>query len=432
MGQSADIPGDLFSSMLADIPIPRLALIRQHLDAGKITSVPGEIAGQFKKRWVKELVQQAPRIGITVGSRGISNLKEIVRQVCDQVKAAGSQPFILPSMGSHGGATADGQVQVLRELGVTEAACGAPILAGMDVAKLGETDGVPVYYDRMALSLDGVIVLNRIKAHTEITGDIESGIHKMIAVGLGNHIGAMSLHAQGLDRAVPCLKMIARFALQNANILFAVGIIENAYEQTARIAFIPRDRIALEEPALLARSKELLPRFPINDIDVLAVDYIGKNISGDGMDPNIIGRSMVRVKNRDIRISHIAVLDLSDETMGSGMGLGLADVTTRRLADKLDLQTMYINAVTSVAPRGAAVPITMPSDRLAIQLAIKAACDGKDMNRVRMVRIRDTLHMGQMMVSPAILEELSGKPGIELLSKAEDLRFDALGNLDLH
>ena len=419
----------IFSSMLADIPLPRMALIRQRFDAGKIASVSGEIAGQFKKRWVQDLVKQAPRIGITVGSRGISNLNGIVRRICDHIKAAGSQPFILPSMGSHGGATAEGQIRVLHELGVTEAYCGAPILSGMDVVKLGETGGVPVYYDKIALSLDGVIVVNRVKAHTEISGDIESGIHKMIAVGLGNHIGAMSLHAQGLDRAVPCLKMIASFALQNANVLFAVGIVENAYEQTARIAFIPRDSVALEEPTLLARSKELLPRFPFNDIDVLAVDYIGKNISGDGMDPNIIGRSMIQVKNRDIRISHIAALDLSDETMGSGMGLGLADVTTRRLVDKLDLQSMYINAVTSAAPRGAAVPLTLPNDRLAIQLAIKAACDGKDMNKVRMVRIRDTLHLDRMMVSEAILAEINGKPGIELLRQAEDLRFDALGNL---
>ena len=430
MGQTADMAGGIITSMLADIPIPKMARIRQRFDAEKIESIEAEIATRFSAPWVRKLVRQSPKIGITVGSRGIVNLRLIIRAMCEQIKAAGSQPFILPSMGSHGGATAEGQTGVLEELGVTEDFCGAPILAGMEVIELGEADGVPIYYDKLALSLDGVIVLNRIKAHTEITGNIESGIHKMIAVGLGNHVGALSFHAQGLDRAVRCLKAITRFALQNANILFAVGIVENAYEQTARIAFIPKGMIMRQEPALLARSKELLPRFPFNDIDVLVVDRIGKNISGDGMDPNIIGRSMVRIKNKDIRISHIVALDLTKESMGSGMGVGLADVTTRRLVDKIDLNATYINAVTSVAPRGAAIPPAMPNDRAAIQFAIKAACDGKDMNIIRMVRIRDTLHIAQMLVSPAILEELRDQPDITLLQEAEEMSFDAQGNLN--
>ncbi len=422
---------DVISSMLADIPIPRMANILQRFDTERVASVENEIGGQFTAPWVRKLVKQAPKIGVTVGSRGIANLKEIVSAICLQIKAAGSLPFILPCMGSHGGASALGQVLMLEELGVTEAYCGAPVLAGMEAVRLGEAEGVPVYYDKLALSLDGVIVLNRVKAHTEVTGGIESGICKMITVGLGNHIGALSFHALGLDKAVRCLKMNARFALEHANILFAVGIVENAYEQTARIKFIPRDRVIQFEHALLARSKELMPSFPFNDIDVLVVDQIGKNISGDGMDPNIIGRSMVRIKNRDIRISHIAALDLTTESMGSGMGVGLADVTTRRLTDKIDRQATYINAVTSVAPRGAAIPPALPNDRAAIRFAIKAACDGKDMNRVCMARIRNTLQMDRMLVSPAILEELRDKPGITLLQEAEDMCFDAQGNLDL-
>jgi hypothetical protein len=430
LGQMADKANGIITSMLTDTPLPKMAAIRQRFDGEKIASVESEIARYFRMRWVQDCVKHTPKIGITVGSRGIANLREIVRAMCEQIKAAGSQPFILPSMGSHGSATAEGQTGVLEELGVTEEYCGAPTLAGMDVVQIGEAEGVPVYYDKLALSMDGVIVLNRVKAHTEITGNIESGIHKMIAVGLGNHVGAMSFHAQGLDKAVHCLKAITRFALQNANILFAVAFIENAYEQTARIVFIPKGRIMRQEPALLARSKELLPRFPFNDIDVLVVDRIGKNISGDGMDPNVIGRSMVRVKNKDIRISHIVALDLTKESMGSGMGIGLADVTTRRLVDKIDLQATYINAITSMTPRGTALPPAMPNDRLAIQLAIKAACDGKDMNNIRMVRIRDTLHMAQMLVSPAILEELRDKPDITLLQEAEEMSFDAQGNLN--
>jgi len=295
-----------------------------------------------------------------VGSRGISNLKDIVRGVCNSLKKYGVEPIIIPSMGSHGGATPEGQVHVLQELGITEESMQAKILSRTNVINLGTTDlGIPVFYDEVALSLDGVIVLNRIKAHTDLTGDVESGLQKMIAVGLGNPIGAATVHEHGLNKAVERVKSIAGYALEHANILLGVALLENAYDQTFRIEVIPANEIVNRESELLAESKKHLPKFLFNDIDVLIVDRIGKNISGDGMDPNIIGRNMIGYKNKDIHINSIVTLDLTPETGSSALGVGLSDITTKRIFDKLNLDIMYINAITAIGLRGAHIPIIM-------------------------------------------------------------------------
>ena len=418
-------------NLLADITIPPMASIHQNFDAPFIPDPESSVNMLLEKQWVGQILHGKRRVGITVGSRGISNLKDIVRGVCNSLKKYGVEPIIIPSMGSHGGATPEGQIHVLEELGITEVSMKAKILSSTKVVNLGTTDlGIPVYYDELALSLDGVIVLNRIKAHTDLTGDIESGLQKMIAVGLGNPLGAEMVHERGLHKAAERVKSIASYALKNANILFGIGLLENAYDQSFHIEVIPADQIVNREPELLTESKKHLPTFLFNNIDVLIVDSIGKNISGDGMDPNIIGRNMIGYKNKDIHINTIVTLDLTPETGASALGVGLSDITTKRIYDKLDLEIMYINAITAIGLRGAHLPIIMDTDKLAIQLAIKSAStEAQDSNNLRIVRIKDTLHMDEFLVSKAILDEIRRKQNIDVREELTEMIFDERGNL---
>lgn len=420
---------DIVNNMLEGIEIPKFALVRQHFETDSIDDVACVIDDNFKDNKFKDKIKNGQKIGITVGSRGIANLKEIVRSVCTNIKKLGAEPVIIPSMGSHGGATAEGQREVLEELGVTEEFTGAVIMSGMEVVKLGETDdGIPVYYDKIAIELDGVILLNRIKAHTDIDGDIESGLHKIIAIGLGNHIGAEIVHNKGLDKASGRIKSVGRFVLENANIMFGIALLENAYDETSHIVFLENSEIMQKEPELLIQSKKQLPRFLFNDIDVLIVDYIGKNISGDGMDPNVIGRCMIGTKNKEIKIRYIATLNLTHETKTSALGVGLSDVTTRKIYDKLEFEPMYVNAITAIAIRGPRIPMVMDDDKKALQLAVKACC-ADDNKSLRIARIRDTLSLREIMVSESLLEDVRSNPNIEVISELKELEFDENNNL---
>jgi len=299
----------------------------------------------------------------------------------------------------------------------------------MEVVQLGTTDeGLPVYYDKIASKLDGVIVLGRIKAHTDLNGDIESGLHKMTAVGLGNHKGAQVCHAMGLDKAAPRVKSIARYAFNHSNIIFGIGLIENAYDETNEIVFLPTSEIADSEAALLAKSKRQLPRFLFNDIDILIVDEIGKNISGDGMDPNIIGRGIIDYKNKEIRINKIVTLDLSKESGSNAYGVGLSDITTKRVFNKLETEAMYTNAITAIAINGVRIPIAMESDKLAIQLAIRSVCS-EEPNELRIARIKDTLSLSEIDVSEGLIDELKTNKNIEIIGGPKELNFDGSGNL---
>ncbi len=420
---------NVIGSMLDNIEIPKFARIRQYFDSTKIENIEEHINEQFHKNDIKSTIKAGQTIGITVGSRGLANLKDIVKYICRNVKELGAIPIILPSMGSHGGAIAEGQANFIRKLGITEDYVGAEIRSSMDVIKLGITDtGLDVYYDKIASQLDGVIVLGRIKAHTDIDGDIESGLHKMIAVGLSNHLGAQVIHAMGLDKAAPKIKSVAKYALKKSNIIFGVGLIENAYDETSNIEFIPRDEIAKTEAEWLIKSKKQLPKFLFNDIDVLIVEEIGKNISGNGMDPNIIGRGMIGYKNKEIRINKIVTLDTSKESGSNAFGVGLSDITTKRIFDKLEIDAMYANAITAIAINGVRIPIAMDSDKRAIQLAIRAACV-EDPKNIRIVKIKDTLSMSEMYVSEGLLDEVRNNDKIEILTEPNYLEFDENGNL---
>lgn len=419
---------DAIRSMLNDIEIPKFVRISQQFDAIKIENIEETINVKFQQDNIKDTIKEGQTIGITVGSRGLDNLRDIVKYVCDNIKAKGATPVIIPSMGSHGNAVAEGQAAFVRGLGVTEEYVGAEIKAGMEVVQLGTTElRIPVYYDKIASELDGVIVMGRVKAHTDIECDIESGLHKMIAVGLGDHIGAQAVHARGLDKAGPRIKSIARYALDHSNIIFGIALLENAYDETSQIEFIPTDEIADAEADLLTKSKQNLPRFLFNDIDVLIVDEFGKNISGDGMDPNVIGRGVIGPKNKNIRINKIVSLDTSEESGSNAYGVGLSDVTTMRVFNKLKTEAMYTNAVTAISINGARIPIAMGSDKLAIQLGIRAACCDDD-SKIRIARIKDTLSLKELYVSEGLINDIKNNDNIEIISELKNFEFDADGN----
>ena len=417
--------------MLEQIHLPKMMSVRQEFDGSCIEDPVKEITEQFHSDWVLEALRGKRTVGITIGSRELNALPEMVKALCGELRALGIAPFLIPSMGSHGGADAVGQANVLSELGFDEERIGAEILSGVDVVKLGMTEnGLDVYYDSKALSLDGVIVLGRVKAHTDITGRVESGLQKMIVVGLGDQYGASVMHARGLDMASPRIEDIATYAIENANVLFGIALVENAYDKTCAIQYVPRDMIQKREPELLAYSKTRLPRFLFNDIDVLVVDYIGKNISGDGMDPNVIGRGMIGVKNPDIHIDKIAVLALTPETMGAALGIGLADVTTERVYRRMNLETTYTNAITALAYRGAHIPLVMDSDINAVRCACYAARARRGLDvPLRIARIKNTLSLSKIAVSPSLYEEIKDIPGISASGEPEPLPFDENGNL---
>jgi len=415
-------------SMLDDICLPKMMRIRQLFDDCIVKDIHTEIDKQFNLKAFSETIKPGTHIGITVGSRGIANLRTIVARICYNIKKLHANPVIIPSMGSHGGADAQGQIKVLKSFGVTEENTGAKILAGMEVENLGLCDmGLPSYYDKLALGLDGVIVLNRVKAHTDLNGEVESGLHKMIAVGLGDHIGAQLIHAAGIIESDKRVISVARYALQHANIIFGIAIMENAYDQTAKIQFVERDSIVTEEPLLLKESMKLLPGILVNDIDVLAVDYIGKDISGDGMDPNVIGRGMVQPKNKEIRIRFILALDLSRETGSNALGVGLSDITTQRAYDKIEFEAMYTNAITAKVLNGVRIPIVMENDMMALKLALMQ-CNNTEPAKARVVRIKDTLHLGEIMLSEDFFDEIKNNSRIEIISYPAPVEFDGEGN----
>ena len=415
--------------MLDDISVPNMMRVRQKFEDKALTDISGEISQKFALGVYKEKIKPGMRVGITVGSRGIANMEEIVKAICGNIKRLGAEPCIIPAMGSHGEADARGQADIIKDFGITGENVGAPVLSGMEVEKLGTTEnGLDVYYDKIALSLDGVIVLNRVKAHTDIDGDIESGLHKIIAIGLGNHIGAEYLHAKGMSNTGTRLVPVARYAMEHANILFGIAILENAYDHTAEIEFIEREKIIDVEPVLLARSRTLLPGLLVNDIDTLLVDFIGKEISGDGMDPNVIGRSMEGIKNKDIRIKHIIALDLSEGTGSNALGVGLADITTRRLYEKMEFEAMYTNAITAQTLSGVRIPIVMENDMMALKLSLKLN-RLEDNSKARIAHVRNTVNLGQIELSEAFLGEVEANPRLEILSPPSPVVFDKIGNL---
>jgi hypothetical protein len=408
----------VFGDLVASTPPPALTHVRQRWPAPPPLDVAATVYAQLEAVGVRQRLAPGMRVALTVGSRGIRDIVPILRACVVWLQAAGGHPFLVPAMGSHGGATAEGQVALLASLGITEETVGCPLHATMEVVQLGALeDGTPVYTDRYAAEADAILIINRIKPHTSFKAEIESGLAKMAALGLGNRLGAEMVHSRGVAGLRTQIVPMARVVVERGHVLAGLAILEDATDHTAEIVALPPAEIGgAGEAALLERSRSLLARLPFDQIDVLVVEEIGKNISGTGMDTNVIGR--VRIPGeRDPLVPHISVivaLDLSEASHGNGAGMGLADIVTARLAGKVDFTTTYINHLTSglIGLQRGALPITLPTEREAIAMAMRA-CGQPDMGAVRLVRIRNTLLLDALWVSAALLPEVAAHPLLE-------------------
>jgi hypothetical protein len=413
--------------------LPNMIKIRRHYQAPVIQNIEVAIEAEIAKILSRTKIKPGMRIAITAGSRGIANVARIITSVVAELKRYGADPFIVPAMGSHGGATAEGQLEVLESLGITETNCGAPIMSSMETVEIGSTpDGMPVYMDRYAYEADGVALVARIKLHTDFKSPvgIESGLVKMAAIGLGKHKQALLLHSYGVHGIRDIMPEVGKVVLDSGRILFGLGIVENASEETAILEAIEPERIFEREQDLLKCSAEMFPWLPIEDLDILFVDWIGKNFSGTGMDTNIIGRMRIQgtPEPESPRIKYVIAGDLSDESHGNALGIGLADLTTSRLVDKINRRVMNENVITSTFLHRAAIPIVLDNDRAAIEAALRANWN-VPIEQVRLARIYSTLHLEHLYVSETVYETIRYLPGITAEGTFEPLAFDEAGNL---
>lgn len=417
------------AALVADAQFPRMARVRQNFPRPRIEDVPAHVRACLLQEEIAASVMPGASIAVTCGSRGIANIHLILREVCHTLLSLGAKPFLVPSMGSHGGATAEGQREIIESYGVTEEFCGAPIRSCMDVVHIGKTeDGREVFIDRNAAQADGIVVVGRVKPHTDFRGDYESGLMKMMVIGLGKQRGAETFHREGPARMGYNIPMFGKAILKHAPVLFGLAIVENAYDETAIIEALPAARFASREPELLCKAKELMARSYIEQVDLLIIDQIGKDISGDGMDPNITGRFCNPYVSGGMQANKMAILDLSDDTHGQMAGLGYGDVTTRRCLEKCDFAASFPNALTSTTFTPFRVPMVMESDRDAIGACLKYN-GGNDKIFPRVIRIRDTMHMDEIWVSEALLDEARAHPLMEIISEAEPMRFNSKQNL---
>lgn len=418
----------ILEELLKDIPIPKMVKVKQNFDATKIEDFQAALTKELNQEKIKATVKPGMEIAIAVGSRGVDKLVQKTAITVKFLQELGAKPFIVPSMGSHGGATAEGQRQVLEHLGVTEEAVNAEIRSSMEVIKLGELpNGLPVYIDKIASEADGIVVLNRVKPHTAFRGPVESGIMKMISIGLGKQKGAEACHQLGFKYMAEHVPAMAKMTMEKMPILFAVATVENAFDKVAKVAVMTPDEIEDKEIELQKLAKSLLPKLFFDQIDVLVIDEIGKNISGDGMDPNITGRYPTPYAHGGPNVTKMAVLDLTKETEGNANGVGTADFTTQRLVDKMDREVTYANGLTSTVVAPTKIATTLPNDKLVLQAAIKT-CNILDFTKVKYVRIKNTLEISEIEVSESLLEHVKEHPNLELVSDLYEIEFDEEGN----
>lgn len=419
----------IFNVLLDPVPLPRMVKAKQTYHRPLVTNPEAEFFKLLNTTGVLARVVRGMSIAIAVGSRGVSNQPILVRALVAELKKAGAEPFIIPAMGSHGGATAEGQKSILEGMGVTEDYVGAPIRATMETVILGEAaPNLPAHIDKYAYEADGIVIINRIKPHTSFRGPYESGLAKMIAIGLGKQRGAEVCHRMGFGEMAKNIPAIAKKTIANANILFAVGLLENAYHETARIEIIPAEELLDREPALQEEAKNLSAKLAFDRLDVLVMDEIGKDISGTGFDTNVVGRYHSPYISGGPDITRIVVLDITDRSHGNGNGLGIVDMTTKRAFDKFCFEMTYPNALTSAAPLSVKIPMVLESDRHAIQAAIRTS-NLLDQKTVRLVRIKNTNEMDEIEISESLIPEAQENPYIEIISESYELTFDGNGNL---
>jgi hypothetical protein len=408
---------------------PRMARIKPRFSGPALADVSGAVREALGGLALPVMPGQS--VALAVGSRGIVNIDVVARAAVDHLKARGARPFVVPAMGSHGGGTAEGQLSVLEHYGITEATMGCPVRATMDVVKVGETLGLPVWLDRHAAEADWIGVINRVKAHTDFKGGIESGLFKMMTIGLGKLRGATQAHRANIaHRYETVITEVGREMLRRARVAFGLGIVENGYDETALVrAFLPAE-LEAGERELLRQAKTWMARLPFDRVDLLIVDEMGKDISGSGMDTNVIGRHTTFFEPRfeTPRITFIVVCDLTPNTYGNATGIGNANFTTRRLADKVDWNATYLNCLTACAPDGARLPPVLDTARDAVAVAL--SCLGLDRpEQARVLRIRNTLRLAEVDVSEAFLAEVARRDDLTLVSDPAPLDFAPDGAL---
>jgi hypothetical protein len=408
---------------------PRMVRVKQAFHGPAVEHVPAAVRSALGRLPLP--VKEGQSVALTVGSRGVVNVDAIVRATVDHLKTLGTRPFIIPAMGSHGGGTAEGQRSVLEHYAVTEATMGCPVRATMDVVQVGEALGLPIWLDRYAAEADWIGVINRVKPHTGFTGEIGSGLLKMMTIGTGKHRGAVQAHRAnirlGYERMITGL---GAGMLRSGRIAFGLGVVENGYDETALIeAFLP-DQLEAGERELLRKARAWMAKLPFDAMDLLIVDEIGKEISGTGMDTNIIGRHATWFERpfASPRITFILACDTTANTYGNANGIGLADFTTRRLADKIDWEPTYVNALTACSPGGPKLPAVLDTTQEAIAVAL--SCLGLDRTEdARVVRIQNTLRLTEIEVSESFAAELAGRDDLTILGAPADMTFGPDGAL---
>ncbi len=425
-------PFEAVRELRYDAPFPRLLPVRQRFDAPQVADVAATTAAALEP--LRGRIRPGMTVALTAGSRGIHDKPAVVRATGAWLRAAGAEPFVVPAMGSHGGATAEGQVTMLAELGMTEDSLGMAIRSTMDTVELGRVENGPMaHLDRNAAEADGILVINRIKAHTDFKGELESGLAKITAIGLGKQRGAEGIHVYGPANLGTWIPLVARRILDTGKVLGGLAIVENAYDRAARIELVEPDGIGGDhERRLLEEAKRLMGRLPFDRLDVAVIDVMGKDKSGSGMDSNVIGRMMIRGSEEFPRphITNIAVLDVSDASHGNAIGIGLADFIPFRILEKVDLRSSYINAMTSGlgGPQRGQIPMAMPTDRDAVAAAI-LTCGRADLAQCRLVRMPDTLDLHELLVSESLRSEVDADPQLEVVGEALPMPFDADGAL---
>jgi hypothetical protein len=412
--------------------LPPIARVRQVVHQPEVADVPAAVAEAIRGSRIGERVKPGGSVALTVGSRGIVAIDQIARAAVEALRSLGFAPFVVAAMGSHGGGTAEGQRALLAELGVTEPAVGCPIRCEIDTAVLGTNSfGLPIHFDKNALAADGIVLLNRIKPHTSFTGRYESGLLKMLTIGLGKRQGASQVHKLGLPGLKRMLPEVGAFLLEHTPVALGVALLENAEERTARVVAVEPEALLDVEPRLLDEARTLMARLPFDQIDVLVVGELGKNYSGTGLDPNVIGRQRIETMPDLPRpvVTRLAVLDLSAETLGNSLGIGLADLTTERVVRSLDPVPMRVNSMTTNFLTRARIPLSLPTDRDVIATSLDT-CWRISRDEARMVLIPNTLELATLYVTRPLLADVEANSHLRLETGFEPIPIDGDGNLE--
>ena len=416
-------------NLLDPLAIPRMVKVRQAFERPVIRDVIGEFKAKLAAKSVLATIKPGQKIAVGVGSRGISNLPSMVKTLVEEIRKVGAEPFVVPAMGSHGGATAEGQRNMLIGMGFTEDYIGARIQATMETVKVGvSTNGFPVFFDKFAFEADSTVFINRIKPHVAFRGAVESGLLKFITIGLGKQKGADICHDLGFGKMAENISAMARVTLEKANILFAVGLIENAYHETCRIEVLRNTEIEKEEPFLQAEGKRLSQKIYFDKLDALVIDEIGKDISGTGFDTNVVGRYHTPFCTGGPDITRVTVLDVTDVSHGNANGLGIADFTTKRAFDKFSFENTYPNSLTSTVPMSVKIPMVLKNDKQSIQACIKT-CNRLDKKNVTLVRIKNTVSLDVIEMSENLIPYAEAHKHLEVIGAPYPLLFNDQGNL---